>query len=171
MHNKFIEASNEQLRKHGYRLTPQRHMILSVIEEAAEHINIEQITARVQKRNPYVSLSTVYRTLELFESLNLVRQVHLPGEQQPHYEPAQEGDTHYHLVCRRCHTTIHLDETLLGDLQKQIQAQFHYHGLTLDLTAAGYCPACWQYAQQKAIQQPMADEIYDTETSAPGPTQ
>ena len=169
MHTKFIEAGNEQLRKHGYRLTPQRHMILSVIEEAAEHVNIEQITARVQERNPYVSLSTVYRTLELFESLNLVRQVHLPGEQQPHYEPAQEGDAHSHLVCRRCHITIHLDETLLGDLQEHIQAQFHFHGLTLDLTAAGYCTECWQYMQQKAVS--TKEELCAEETHASSPTQ
>ncbi|HTK08937.1 MAG TPA: transcriptional repressor [Ktedonobacteraceae bacterium] len=168
MHNQFIEASNEQLRKHGYRLTPQRHMILSVIEEAAEHLNIEQITARVQERNPYVSLSTVYRTLELFESLNLVREVHLPGE-QPHYEPAKEGDAHYHLVCRHCHATIHLDETLLGDLREQIQAQFHFHNLTLDLTAAGYCTTCW--LQQKAARQPLADQDCSAETSSPSSTQ
>ena len=144
----FIENSNEQLKKHGYRLTPQPQKILSVIEAAIEHLNIEQITARVQERNPYVSLSTVYRTLELFESLDLVREVHLPGGQS-HYEPTN-SHAHYHLVCRRCHATIHLDETLLGNLHKQLQENFHFHQLTLDLTAAGYCENCWQALQQQA---------------------
>jgi Fur family ferric uptake transcriptional regulator len=150
--HKFVETSNEQLKKNGYRLTPQRHMILSVIEEATEHLTIEQITSRVQKRNPYVSLSTVYRTLELFESLNLVREVHLPGE-QPYYEPV-DSHAHHHLVCRRCHQTIHLDETLLGDLHERLQSQFDYHGLTLNLTAAGYCHTCWQIVREEAFQQP-----------------
>src|SRR6266704_6561063 len=104
MHH-FVRASNELLRKQGYRLTPQRHMILSVIQEAKDHLSIDQIAKQVQQRNPYVSLSTIYRTLELLTRLGLVRESHLPGEQQ-HYEAA-EGQAHHHLVCRRCRMTIH----------------------------------------------------------------
>ena len=99
MHS-FLESSNKLLRKRGYRLTPQRHIILRVIEEANEHLSVEQITERVQQYNPHVSLSTVYRTLELLRELGLVRENHLPGE-QPHYEAA-EGAAHHHLVCRSC---------------------------------------------------------------------
>ena len=78
MHH-YVKSSNEMLRKKGYRLTPQRHMILSVIQEADEHLSIDQILERVQERNPYVSLSTIYRTLELLRELGLVRENHLPG--------------------------------------------------------------------------------------------
>ncbi len=145
--HQFVRASNEVLRKKGYRLTPQRYMILSVIQESNEHLSVEQISERVQQRNPYVSLSTVYRTLELLKKLELVRESHLPGE-QPYYE-AVEGHAHHHLVCRRCHATIHLRETLLGDLHEQLQETYHFHNLTLDLVAAGYCDACWQQLQQE----------------------
>ena len=146
MHH-FVQSSNELLRKRGYRLTPQRYMILSVIQEAREHLTIDQITERVQLRNPYVSLSTVYRTLELLKKLDLIRENRLAGE-QPYYEAA-EGQAHHHLVCRRCHMTIHLDETLLGDLHEQLQAQYHFHNLTLDMVAAGYCSSCWQIIQKE----------------------
>ena len=146
MHH-YVKSSNETLRKRGYRLTPQRHMILSVIQEADGHLNIDQILERVQERNPYVSLSTVYRTLELLRELGLVRENHLPGE-QPHYETA-ESAAHHHLVCRRCRTVIHLEDTLLGNLHEQLQQQYTFHGLTLDMVAAGYCDACWQKVQQE----------------------
>lgn len=146
MHH-YVKSSNETLRKRGYRLTPQRHMILSVIQEADGHLNIDQILERVQERNPYVSLSTIYRTLELLRELGLVRENHLPGE-QPHYETA-ESTAHHHLVCRRCRTVIHLEDTLLGNLHEQLQQQYTFHGLTLDLVAAGYCDACWQKVQQE----------------------
>lgn len=146
-----VKASNETLRKRGYRLTPQRHMILSVIEEADGHLSIDEIMERVQKRNPYVSLSTVYRTLELLRELGLVRENHLPGE-QPHYESA-EGTAHHHLVCRRCRAIIHLDDALLGDLHEKLQEQYHFHHMTLDLVAAGYCDACWQTIQQERREQ------------------
>jgi Fe2+ or Zn2+ uptake regulation protein len=146
MHH-YVKSSNETLRKRGYRLTPQRHMILSVIQEADGHLNIDQILERVQERNPYVSLSTVYRTLELLRELGLVRENHLPGE-QPHFETA-ESAAHHHLVCRSCRTVIHLEDTLLGNLHEQLQQQYTFHGLTLDLVAAGFCDACWQKIQQE----------------------
>src|SRR5260370_315427 len=104
----YVKASNETLRKRGYRLTPQRYMILSVIQEADGHLSIDQIAERVQKRNPYVSLSTIYRTLELLKDLGLVREKHLAGE-QPHYEVV-EVHTHHHLDCRNCRTIIDLDD-------------------------------------------------------------
>ena len=145
--HQYVHNSNEQLRKRGYRLTPQRYMILSVIQEAGEHLSVDQITERVQQRNPYVSLSTIYRTLELLRELGLVRENRLPGE-QPHYEPA-EGQAHHHLVCRRCRAIIHLDEALLGNLNEQLQEQYGFHSLTLDLVAAGYCDTCWQEMQKQ----------------------
>src|SRR5580658_5385278 len=102
--HQYVNASNELLRKRGYRLTPQRFLIMSVIQDAQEHLSVEQIAERVQQRNPYVSLSTVYRTLELLRELGLVRENHLPGE-QPHYE-ASEGKAHHHLVCKHCRAVI-----------------------------------------------------------------
>lgn len=144
MHH-YVKSSNETLRKRGYRLTPQRYMILSVIQESGGHLSIDQIMERVQQRNPAVSLSTVYRTLELLRELGLIRENHLPGE-QPHYEVA-EGTAHHHLVCRNCRAIIHLDDTLLGNLHEMLQNQYHFHGLTLDLVAAGYCETCWKALQ------------------------
>jgi Fur family ferric uptake transcriptional regulator len=95
-----------------------------------------------------VSLSTIYRTLELLRELGLVRENHLPGE-QPHYEAA-EGKAHHHLVCRNCRAIIHLDNTLLGNLNEQLQEQYHFYNLTLDLVASGYCDACWKIIQREA---------------------
>lgn len=156
MHS-FLQSSNELLRKRGYRLTPQRHMILRVIQEANEHLSVEQITERVQQYNPHVSLSTVYRTLELLKTLDLIRESHLPGE-PPYYETA-EGYAHHHLVCRKCHTTTHLDATLLGDLHEKLQEMYHFYNLTLDLVAAGYCSKCWQAIQQEGQRLQTTEEL------------
>jgi Fe2+ or Zn2+ uptake regulation protein len=144
MHH-YVKSSSELLRKRGYRLTPQRSMILNVIHEADAHLSIEQISERVQQQNPAVSLSTIYRTLELLKELGLVRENRLPGE-PPRYERAP-GKAHHHLICRGCHVIIHLDENLLGNLHEDLQQQYGFHGLTLDLVASGYCQACWQKRQ------------------------
>lgn len=146
MHH-HVDASNELLHKRGYRLTPQRYLVLNVIQEANGHITIEQIAERVQKLNPRVSLSTIYRTLELLSELGLIHENHLPGE-SIHYE-ILEGKNHHHLVCKKCRTMIHLDDTLLGDLHERLQKQYHFHNLSLNLLASGYCDACWQHMQQE----------------------
>ena len=143
-----VEASNQLLRKLGYRLTPQRSMILHVLTQANEHLNIEQITERVQYHYPNVSLSTVYRTLELLKTTGLVRESHLPGK-SPSYETTANNTHHHHLVCRRCNAIQHLDETLLGNLHEGLQEQYHFHHLTLDLVATGYCDICWQAIQEE----------------------
>lgn len=150
-----LQSSDDVLRKRGYRLTPQRHMILRVIQEAEAHLNIEQIVERVQQANPCVNLSTVYRTLELFKNVDLIRESHLHGE-QPTYEIA-EGHAHHHLICRRCRATFHLDETLLGNLNEKLQQQYQFHNLTLELVAAGYCDDCWQILQQELAQSQEAN--------------
>jgi len=97
-----------------------------------------------------VSLSTIYRTLELLRELGLVRENHLPGE-QPHYEAA-EGKAHHHLVCRNCRAIIHLDNALLGNLNEQLQEQYHFYNLTLDLVASGYCDDCWKIIQSEPLE-------------------
>lgn len=146
----FLRSSNELLRKQGYRLTPQRYLILSVIQDADEHLTVEQICERVQQHNPFVNLSTVYRTLELLKRLDLIRETRLPGE-QPHYETAH-GLAHHHLICRRCRATIHLDEELLGDLHEKLQEEYRFHGLTLDLVASGYCASCWDFLEKQKLE-------------------
>ncbi len=128
------------LQRHGYRITPQRNMILNVIQEANGHISLEQIAERVQEYNPHVSLSTIYRTLEMLKALGLILETHFPGE-PPHYEILQSR-THHHFVCKNCHSVTHLDEALLGDLHERLQAQYGYHGLVLSLQAVGYCDQC-----------------------------
>lgn len=139
--HQYVQSSNELLRKRGYRLTQARDLILHVLQEADEHLSISQILERARKHQPRINLATVYRTLELLKELELVHESHLPGEQVK-YE-VLEGKGHHHLVCRRCQAVIHLDPTLLGNLNEQLQEQYHFHNMILNLVAAGYCQTCW----------------------------
>jgi Fe2+ or Zn2+ uptake regulation protein len=143
----YLESSNELLQKRGYRLTPQRYMILQALQEADNHLSIEQILKCVRKSYPHMNLSTIYRTLELFRDVGLVREVHLPGEGMQ-FEIFDER-AHQHLLCRGCRALIHLDHDLLGNLHEQLEQHYHYYGVTLDLLAAGYCEKCWSTLQHE----------------------
>ena len=85
-----------RLRGQGFRMTPQRMMILSAIEAGNGHICAEEIYAQVAAKYPHVNISTVYRTLELLKKLGLVIETDL-GDGRLRYHSTDKGH-HHHLV-------------------------------------------------------------------------
>jgi Fur family transcriptional regulator, ferric uptake regulator len=129
----------ERLREKGYRLTPQRELVLAAVEELG-HATPDEVLVKVHERSTSVNISTVYRTLELLEELDLVRHTHLT-DRAPTYH-SRVGDDHVHLVCRGCSRVIdaHLEEfdELAAALEKD-------HGFQADighLTVFGTCSDC-----------------------------
>lgn len=88
---------HEELRAKGYRVTPQRQLVLEAVKDL-EHATPEEICVKVRETARGVNISTVYRTLELLEELGMVTHTHL-GHGAPTYHLAAEAD-HVHLVCR-----------------------------------------------------------------------
>ena len=94
------------LRQRGYRLTPQRQLVLEAVDRL-EHATPDDILCEVRKTASGVNISTVYRTLELLEELGLVSHAHL-GHGAPTYHLADRHH-HIHLVCRDCTNVIEAD--------------------------------------------------------------
>ena len=86
------------LRDSGRRITPERQLLLRIIENNA-HLDAEQIYRIAQKERPQIGLATVYRTLALLKTLGVIRTTDL-GENHCHYEV--RSDDHIHLVCSVC---------------------------------------------------------------------
>ena len=93
------QAWDEELRARGYRVTPQRQLVLEAVTKL-EHATPEEICADVQQTARGVNISTIYRALELLEQLGLVTHTHL-GHGAPRYHLAAEAE-HVHLVCAGC---------------------------------------------------------------------
>ena len=144
--SKFVQDGNETLRQRGYRLTPQRHLILQILRDEQGHLTIEQLLDRARQQYPSATLSTVYRTLDLLKELQLVREIHFPGEAVA-FEAFIES-THHHLVCRQCGSILHLDISLQRAFYEAVQQQSGFHKITMDIMSTGYCDACW--SQQKS---------------------
>ncbi len=129
-----------RLSKQGYRLTPQRIMILSAIENSNNHISAEEIYAQIVAKYPNVNISTVYRTLELLKRLGLVTETDL-GEGRVRYHPAEKGH-HHHLVCRECGAIIDLDESLLAPLKSALLQEHKFSADLSHLAILGRCVNC-----------------------------
>jgi Fur family transcriptional regulator, ferric uptake regulator len=66
------QTLEEQCATKGMRMTDQRRVIAQVIEQAVDHPDVEELYRRASAIDPRISLSTVYRTLNLFEEAGLV---------------------------------------------------------------------------------------------------
>ena len=130
----------DKLSKEGYRLTPQRLMILSAIENSDNHISAEEIHAQIVVKYPNVNISTVYRTLELLKRLGLVTETDL-GEGRVRYHPVEKGH-HHHLVCRNCGTIVDLDGSLLSPLKTALLREYGFSADLSHLAILGQCLNC-----------------------------
>ena len=128
-----------RLRAHGYRLTPQRELILRAVEELG-HATPDEVLARVREESRAVNVSTVYRTLELLEELGLVRHAHIT-DRAPTYHSTAAPD-HVHLVCRGCGTVTEVAPEVVRPLTGVLHDRY---GFTTDighLTVFGSCADC-----------------------------
>ncbi len=128
------------LKERGYRMTPQRQMVLEAVLESEAHISAETIYSRVRSRYPQVNISTVYRTLELLRDLGLVTQTDM-GEGRLLYHAADKGH-HHHLVCQKCGAVTEMDESFLAPLQEAILRQHGFAAHIPHLAIFGRCRSC-----------------------------
>lgn len=127
-------------RQHGYRLTPQREMILLAVHESKGHVSAEELYERVKAQNPCVDISTVYRTLELLKELHFVNEVNL-GQGCVRYEQA-DGEPHHHLVCKRCGSVLEMEHEVVAPLQCQLLDQYGFRADINHIAFSGLCRAC-----------------------------
>lgn len=135
----MVETWQEELRAKGYRVTPQRRLILEAVT-ALEHGTPEEICTQVQRTAKGVNISTVYRGLELLENIGLVKHAHL-GHGPPIYHLATDAD-HVHLVCRSCEGVLDVDPRVAAGLAAELDRM---HGFDVDvhhLTVYGLCADC-----------------------------
>lgn len=128
-----------ELRSKGYRLTPQRQLVLEAVA-AIGHATPEQIAAAVRRTASGCNISTVYRTLELLEELGLVRHTHL-GHGAPTYSLAGTAD-HVHLVCRDCGAVAEVSADRVAEVVDRLE---HEEGFIVDVghfTLFGRCREC-----------------------------
>jgi Fur family ferric uptake transcriptional regulator len=122
------------------RVTPQRAIIFEAIENLEGHITAEDIFKEVQQANPYISLATVYRTLELLQDLKLINQSDF-GRSQTYFALRNHGP-HHHLVCIECGSIEEFEDDLLEPLRTRLKQQFNFQADTEHISIFGLCKIC-----------------------------
>lgn len=127
------------LRSKGYRLTPQRELVLKAVVRLG-HATPDEILTAVREESQAVNISTVYRTLELLEELGLVRHAHIT-DRAPTYHPTS-APAHVHLVCRHCRSITEVIPEVIAPLMATLHERYAFSTDVGHLTIFGTCGDC-----------------------------
>ena len=129
------------LRQHGYKLTPQRHVILDVIAHSQEHLTPGELYEKVRQEHPGVGLVTIYRTIGILANLGLICQVHVPGDSFS-YMMRRPEEHHHHLVCSQCGKVADFTDCDLTGLEDRLSQGTGFEIQSHLLEFHGRCPDC-----------------------------
>jgi len=133
-----LEQIVTSLRDEGFRITPQRIAIVDYLLKTEDHPSADLIHRVVRKRYPMVSLSTVYKTLDLLKEKKLVNEIEVEGETR--FDA--HTDEHVNLVCMKCGRIDDLDEESLREIQVKAAKKSKYLILKSNFELHGYCSNC-----------------------------
>ena len=128
-----------ELRARGYRLTPQRQLVLEAVGQLG-HATPDDIVHAVRRTAAAVNISTVYRTLELLEQVGMVRHTHL-GHGAPTFSVATDDD-HVHLVCRDCGGVEEASSEVVAPVVSALAATQGFQVDVGHFSVFGICRSC-----------------------------
>jgi len=128
------------LRAQGLRITPQRRLVLRLLREQGGHLSADELYRLARQRLPRISLSTVYRALDVFAELGLVRALHLEGEHH-RYESAGDGE-HHHMICLGCGRVIEFECSHCAQTHQDLAEQHDFQITGSEVQLLGYCTDC-----------------------------
>lgn len=137
-----VEEARERLQSEGLRITPQRLLVLQVLEEAEEHLDADAVHGRARERDPRVSLATVYRTLSRLKEMGLVEQRYFAREHRREYYEVTGKEEHYHFTCQGCGQVIEVHTPRIAQARRELTEQLGLVFTHACVCFEGYCAAC-----------------------------
>ncbi len=108
----------------GMRMTEQRKVIASVLSDAEDHPDVEEVYRRASAIDSKISIATVYRTVRLFEDAGILER-HDFGDGRARYEPAQD-EHHDHLIDLQSGEVIEFKNEEIEKLQEIVARELGY---------------------------------------------
>jgi Fur family transcriptional regulator, ferric uptake regulator len=146
------EVFLKHIQKKGLKRTSQRDLILDVFLRTEEHLSNEDLYRLVQKEDPGVGQTTVYRTLKLLTEAGLAREVRF-GDGRTHYEHNYKHQHHDHMICSECGKIIEFYSAELEAIQDAMAAKHRFQITQHLLRIIGICADCRRALKQNAQSQ------------------
>ena len=135
-----LESARRVLNVPGMRITNQRALILDIIRQGEEHLDAAEVYRQARKKQPRLSLSTVYRTLQTLKKLGLIEELHF-DESHHHYE-IKPPTEHHHLACLGCGKVVEFKYPLARLVKRNVIEVKDFDIVGTELHMSGYCSEC-----------------------------
>ncbi|GAB4210972.1 MAG: transcriptional repressor [Synechococcales cyanobacterium] len=136
------EALKAELNARGWRMTPQREIILKTFQNLpeGEHLSAEDLCERLEQDGHPISLSTIYRTVKFMARMGILRELELT-EGHKHYEINQPmPHHHHHLVCVKTNQVIEFKQNAILEISRKVAEKHGFKVLDCQLTIIGISP-------------------------------
>lgn len=135
-----LELVLRRLKNRGYKITPQRRLIIRALVEAVAPRTAQQVYQDLRTHLPDTGLDTVYRTLRLLTELGVANQITGAAQQGDLFELAQNH--HHHMVCLRCGQVLCLDACAYEEAARRLARARNFSVTAHVFEVYGYCQAC-----------------------------
>lgn len=135
-----LRSAMALMRERGLRVSAARRLVVQALLAADGPMSAEQIAQGIGGRVPSSDIASVYRNLQAFEDIGLVRHVHL-GHGPGLHALAVAGEREY-LTCERCADYQAVASEELDGVRELIERQFGYRAGFTHFPIVGLCPSC-----------------------------
>ncbi|RLK63092.1 transcriptional repressor [Atopobacter sp. AH10] len=144
---KRSEQLVEILKRHNARVTEQRIAVLDAVMRTNVHPTAAEIYDQLKDRFPSMSLATVYNNLRVLTSEKVIVELRTSGDSS-RYDYFENGEQHYHAVCRSCGKVVDFSYPELTDVELAAARLVHFHETSHQLEVYGLCDACYQKSHE-----------------------
>ena len=134
---------HRHLKRVGLKQTAQRDTILRAFIETRDHPSVDELHRLVQKKDPRIGYTTVYRTLKLLAECGLASEVAF-HDGIARYEHQFNRRSHHHMVCTECGGSVEFFSREVDELEKEIGRKHHYITTRHTFQIYGICEDCRQ---------------------------
>lgn len=131
----------QRLREYGHKVTNARLAVLHVLEANQGHMTSAEVLAAVNDYDSSIGRASVFRTLDLFTQLAIIRPTYIDSSMTPNYVLMPDGH-HHHIICTDCNRVIEFEDCGLGELARNLEKQYNVSLTGHLLEFYGVCAQC-----------------------------
>ena len=131
----------DHLRKRGFRITNAREIICKILENSGhKHFTVEELHTESLKRDKSIDLATVYRTLELLESIDIIEHSHQVHGSCLFY--LKSTYSNFHIICESCQKIVDLRESTSKKINELLKKDSNFSEINNHFIYSGQCKNC-----------------------------
>lgn len=137
----ILSPRAQRLRDSGHKLTTARLTVLHVLESSSGHITSAEVLDRVNEADSSIGRASVFRALDLFTRLSIIRPTYIDSSVTPTYVLMPDGH-HHHIICTNCNRVIEFEDCRLKELASELESKLHVRLTGHLLEFYGLCDRC-----------------------------